>query len=252
MEHPSYNYKMTIAYDGTQYNGWQVQPNTPRTIQAVLLSTLKTVLRQDVILIGAGRTDTGVHALGQIAHFKINRVLDLYRILASLNGVLPYDIRIQGIELADPSFHSQYSAKGKTYHYHLCLQRFQNPFRRLYSHHVLSRIDIPLLRDAAHQFLGTRDFTSFANEAHSGACAKDAVRTIRRLDVVKEEEGVRLEFEGDGFLYKMVRNITGTLLEVAARKRRIEDIPALFNAKDRRQAGMAAPPHGLFLVEVHY
>jgi len=246
-----FNYKMTIAYDGTAYSGWQIQPNGI-SIQAQIEEAIKIIVRKDVKVIGSGRTDAGVHALGQIAHFHCDRDLDLYRFLGSVNGILPRDIRVKSIEEMPLNFHAQRSALGKVYHYHLYLENVQNPFNRLYSYHVHDKMDLELLRKAALLFIGSHDFTSFANEAHTGAAYSNPIRNLKRLDIVYEQGGLRLEFEGDGFLYKMVRNIVGTLLEVAKGKRPISDIEAIFQAKDRKKAGMAAPPHGLFLVEVYY
>jgi tRNA pseudouridine38-40 synthase len=241
-------YKLTIAYDGTHYAGWQVQANAV-SIQALIQQGLKTVLRHPVDLTGSGRTDAGVHAQGQTAHFDSEIDLDLHRLRISLNALLPPDIRIGKVEKVDADFHARYSAKSKIYHYHLHLDSVHDPFRKLYSYQVFGPCDLDRLRAAAKEFVGTHDFTSFANVKEE---REDAVRTIYRLDVVEQKGGVRLEFEGDGFLYKMVRNITGTLLEVAAGKRKPEDIRALFQLRDRREAGPAAPPHGLFLMQVHY
>lgn len=250
-EPPLKNYKMTIAYDGTLYSGWQVQPNAV-SIQSLLQDAIKTILRMDVTIIGSGRTDAGVHALGQTAHFKFPGDIDFFRFRGSLNGLLPRDIRVLHVEQVPLDFHAQYSAVGKTYYYHVHLNPVQNPFGRLYSLHVREKMNCDLLQKAAQYFVGEHDFTSFANEAHMGSAAKDPVRTIKRLDFIQEEGGFRLEFEADGFLYKMVRNIVGTLLEVSTGKRQIEEIPRIFEARDRRQAGQAAPPHGLFLVKVDY
>jgi tRNA pseudouridine38-40 synthase len=246
-----YNYKMTIAYDGTCYSGWQNQPNGV-SIQAKIEEAIKVVIKRDVKVIGSGRTDAGVHALGQIANFQCDCVLDLYRFIASLNGILPRDICLKLIEKVPLDFHSQKSALGKVYHYHLSLSNFQSPFKRLYSYHIKGKIDVELLKQGALLFVGTHDFTSFANEAHLGAAAVYPIKNLKRLDILEEEEGVRLEFEGDGFLYKMVRNIVGTLLEVARGKLHLGHIEAIFQAKDRKKAAMAVPPQGLFLVEVYY
>ena len=251
MEKPLKNYRMTIAYDGCKYSGWQVQHNAV-SIQSVIQDALKVILRNDISVIGSGRTDAGVHALGQVAHFKHNGDIDVFRCLGSLNGLLPRDIRILDLAEIPLNFHAQHSAIGKTYYYHIESGPVQTPFRRMYRWHVREKIDIQLLQETAKLFIGTHDFTSFANEAHKGCAAQDAVRTIFRLDLVPEEGGFRLEFEGDGFLYKMVRNIVGTLMEVATGKRNILEISSIFAAKDRRLAGEAAPPHGLFLVSVKY
>lgn len=245
------NIKLTISYDGTAYCGWQIQPNG-LTIQEILQTHVSTILRHPAIIIGSGRTDAGVHALGQVAHFHTSVTFDLSRFHRSLNALLPPDIRILHVEEAPEHFHAQYSAVGKTYHYHLHLDKVADPFTRLYRLHVREKIDLALLKQATQYFIGTHDFTSFANEAHRGSAAHDAVRTLTALDIIEQTGGVRLEFTADGFLYKMVRNITGILLEISSGKRPIEEIPKIFSAKDRRQAGKAAPPHGLFLMSVKY
>lgn len=245
-------YKLIISYDGTNYSGWQIQPNAS-SIQQHIQEALKKILhRERVILIGSGRTDAGVHAKGQAAHFHHTDLLDLNLLLLSLNGILPRDIRVKKAELAPSHFHAQYSAIGKEYHYHLYLERIMDPFRRLYCWHFSRQLNLELLKEAAACFVGTHNFTSFANESHAGSAAKNPVRTLYRLDVKEEPEGLRLEFEGNGFLYKMVRNIVGMVMDVAIGKRSIEDIEAVFKAKDRRQASLAAPPQGLFLMRVNY
>jgi tRNA pseudouridine38-40 synthase len=251
MDERKYNYKLTIAYDGSDYSGWQVQPNGV-SIQAKLEEAIAIIVRHNVKVVGAGRTDAGVHALGQVAHFHCDTALDLFRFLGSVNGLLPKDIRVKSIDSVPSDFHAQRSAVGKIYHYHICLDAVQSPFNRLYCYKVHEKIDLDILKKGALLFIGTHDFTSFANEAHTGAAHANPVRNLRRLDLVTEEEGIRLEFEGDGFLYKMVRNIVGTLLEAAKGKLSITDIEKIFQAKDRRRAGMAVPPHGLFLVKVFY
>lgn len=241
-------YKLIVTYDGTRYVGWQVQPNGV-SIQGLLEECLSTLLKEKIRVLGAGRTDAGTHALGQGAHFVTEKPLDHLQMLRSLNGMLPYDIRVIELKSVPDSFHAQYSALGKEYHYHLWLEPSLSPFLRLYRHHVPYQIDCELLQEAANLFVGTFDFATFANV---GSTVKSTVRSIYRLDVVKQEGGVRLEFEGNGFLYKMVRNIVGTLLEVASGRRRIEEIKVLLDKKDRRAAGIAAPARGLFLMKVHY
>lgn len=244
-------YKLIIAYDGTRYSGWQVQPHDT-SIQQTIQEAIGIILRQPISLIGSGRTDAGVHALGQVAHFKYETSIDLFRFLHSLNGLLPRDIRVKSIELANADFHAQHSAIGKIYHYHIYLDHIMDPFRRLYCWHLHHKLDRNLLSQAASQCIGKHDFTSFANEAHAGSAAKDPVRTLMRLDIVEEPGGLRLEFEADGFLYKMVRNIVGTIVEVAVGKKSLDDIATIFEGRDRRLAGSAAPPEGLFLVHVEY
>jgi tRNA pseudouridine38-40 synthase len=253
MENESmYGYKLTLAYDGTSYSGWQIQPNAP-SIQQHLQQVLQPLLHQkELAVIGSGRTDAGVHAKGQVAHFHFDEILDCNQLLYSMNGMLPQTIRIKTIEQVSPHFHARYSAIGKEYHYYLHLDRIMDPFRRLYCWHVRSQFDIDQLYMAANCFIGTHDFTSFANEAHAGSAARNPVRTLQRLTVKSIEGGVCLEFEGNGFLYKMVRNIVGTLVDVALHKISVEAITHIFAAKDRRQASRAAPAQGLFLMHVKY
>ena len=244
-------YKMTLAYDGTHYGGWQVQHNAV-SIQVLVEQAISTVLRTFTTVIGAGRTDAGVHAQGQIAHWESHQSCDLFRCLRSFNALLPPDIRILKIEETSSDFHARYSAVSKEYHYHLYLDRIMSPFKRLYTHHVLYPIQLSLLQDAAAYFVGTHDFTSFANDAHQGCAATNPMRTLSRLDIIPQEGGIRLEFEGNGFLYKMVRTITGTLLDVSSGKIPLKDLPEIFSARDRRRAGSTAPPQGLFLMRVNY
>lgn len=245
------NYKLTIAYDGTNYSGWQIQPNST-SIQELIQNAVRTFLRQDVIIIGSGRTDAGVHAVGQVAHFKCDSEIDLFRFFGSLNGMLPRDIRVLSVEKAPLDFHAQRSAISKTYHYNLYLDRVQSPFKRLYSWHIHEKCDLILLKEAASYFIGKHNFSSFANEASEGCASRNPVRTIQQLDVVVDTHDLCLVFSADGFLYKMVRNIVGTLIEVSTGKRSIEEIPIIFKAEDRKSAGQAAPPHGLFLMHVDY
>lgn len=245
------NYKMTIAYDGTAYCGWQIQSNSI-TIQEIIQEIVSKISQKKILLIGSGRTDAGVHALGQVAHFRCLHIKDLARFQKSMNSLLPKDIRILHVEEIQDHFHAQYSAIGKIYHYHLHLDPALNPFNQTYSLHVKEKINLGLLQESALIFLGTHDFTSFANEAHQGSASRDPVRTLKRLDIIEQSGKIRLEFEGDGFLYKMVRNIVGTLLGVATGKYSKEELSFILAACDRRRAGQTAPPHGLFLMKVLY
>ncbi len=251
MDSPLLKYKLLIAYDGTRYGGWQIQLNSV-SIQALIEDALKIALRKETAVHASGRTDAGVHAKGQVAHFVTDAAVDLGLLLRSLNGILPDDIRILSVEEADPNFHARYSAVSKEYHYHIHLDWALDPFKRLYAYHHPYPLDIPLMQQASQAFIGTHDFTSFANEASKGSAAKNPVRTLTRLDFIPEPGGLRLEFEGNGFLYKMVRNITGTLLDVGRKKISPSAIPSLFDKKDRRQMSSAAPPQGLFLIKVNY
>jgi tRNA pseudouridine38-40 synthase len=244
-------YKLIIAYEGTAYHGWQVQPNGI-SVQAKVEEALAIILQEPIRITGSGRTDAGVHALGQVAHFKTQKTVDMNRILFALNSLLPKDIRVTSFEFLPQGFHAQHHAKSKIYRYHLYLDKVLNPFRRSFVWHKHAPFDQERLKQAIQQFLGTHDFTSFSNEAHKGVASRDPIRTIYRIDIIQEEGGIALEFEGDGFLYKMVRNIVGALVDCATGKRDPSDIPRIIQAKDRRLASMAAPPQGLFLVKVHY
>jgi tRNA pseudouridine38-40 synthase len=245
------NYKLTISYDGTGYGGWQVQPNSV-SIQSLIQKALMTILKEEIFITGSGRTDAGVHALGQVANFHSEKDVQIRSLHQSLNGLLPPQIRILEIVSVPETFHSRFSALGKIYCYHIHTDRILNPFTRLYSFQVFHKVDLSLLKEAISYFIGTKDFSSFANEAHKGSAAKNGVRTLQRIDITKESGGISLEFEADGFLYKMVRNITGTLLDICAGLIPISDIEAIFESKDRKRAGKTAPPHGLFLKKVHY
>jgi len=250
-------YKMVIAYDGTAYGGWQIQKNA-LSIQELIQKALSTILRAPVTVNASGRTDAGVHALGQVAHFTYPDSLDFFKLLRSVNALLPPDIRILSLSLASPSFHARFSSTGKVYHYYLYLDRIADPFSRLYSYHPPHLIDLSLLKQAAQHFIGTHDFTSFANNRRTPITG-DNRRTLQRIEFLEKGPWDRenkhmlcLSFEGSGFLYKMVRNIVGTLLAVCAGKIALEDIPRLLAARDRKIAGPAAPAHALFLIEVKY
>jgi len=245
------NYKITISYEGTHYCGWQVQTNQI-SIQEKIQCAMDVILRKKELLVGAGRTDSGVHAHNQVAHFQVEEELDQRVFLKSMNGLLPPDIRIIKIEEVPLTFHSRYSSKRKIYHYHICTTKFVSPFRHLYCCHNPKVQDIELLKEAAKYFIGEHDFTSFTNSAAEGSAAINPVRTIYRLDVVEEKDGIRLEFEGNGFLYKMVRNISGTLIEIALGRLSVQEIPGIFESKNRSNSGRAAPAKGLFLADIKY
>lgn len=247
----SYNYCLTIAYEGTEYAGWQVQPNG-LSIQQLVQDALALLVKHRVHLTGSGRTDAGVHAQAQMAHFKSEQELDLRRLLYALNGLLPHAVRVKKVQVVPEHYHARYSALSKEYHYHLHIDPVMDPFHRLFRWHLKGPMDRPLLQEAASLFLGTQDFTTFANSAHEGSAARNAVRTLYRIDVIDQPGGVRLEFEGNGFLYKMVRNITAMIVEVGQRKQVLERIPELLAARDRKLAPPTAPAKGLFLVRVNY
>lgn len=245
------NYKLLIAYDGTPFHGWQVQ-NNAESIQELIQKALTLILREPTKIIGSGRTDSGVHALGQVAHFHTEIDFMPFRVLGSLNGLLPPEIRILALDEVSPTFHAQHSAIGKIYRYHISLNPVLSPFIRGRCWHIPYNVSLQEMIRASRKLLGTHDFTSFANEAHEGSAAKDPVRTIQRIDFLENNGELSIEFEGDGFLYKMVRNIVGTLVEVGSGKIQAEEIEEILAKKDRKAAGASAPPQGLFLVKVHY
>jgi len=239
-------YKITISYDGTNYCGWQTQPNEI-SIQEKIQDALETLLKTRPNLTGSGRTDSGVHALGQVAHFDAEKEPSL----KSLNALLPKDIRITKIQTVPDTFHARYSALGKIYQYHIHTLPHHSPFTELYSHQA-QNLDLDILKKGTELFVGKRDFTSFANEAHRGSAKNNPIKDLRRLDLIHEGHVLILEFEGDGFLYKMVRNITGTLLDIALKKLPLDSVQKIFDAKDRSKASAVAPAKGLFLKEVIY
>lgn len=244
-------YRLAIAYDGTHYGGWQVQKNS-LTIQEVLQKTLSKLLNQPIRIAGAGRTDAGVHALEQIAHFEVPEHIDQKKLFAGLFGCLPKDIRVLRIEEVPSSFHARYSAKQKTYQYRINPTGLVDPFERLYELTVFERFDIEPILEAIPLLLGKHDFTTFAHMATQGAASKDAVRDLYRIELIPKKEKLWIEFEGNGFLYKMVRNLVGLLLKVGSHKVSPLDIPTLLKAKDRRKAPQTAPAHALFLKKIEY
>lgn len=242
---------MTIAYDGTRFGGWQIQPNAV-SIQALIEEALLKILRCKTLIVSAGRTDAGVHACGQVAHFESSSDTNLGQLHRSLNGLLPTEIRILNIELVPSDFHARYSAKSKEYHYHIHTDLALDPFKRLYVYHYFGPLNIAEMEKGCQRLQGTHDFTSFANHASEGSAAKNPIKTLYRVQLCNEVGGIRIEFEGDGFLYKMIRNMMGTLLEIGKGNLSADFIPKLFDMKDRRLAPSAAAARGLLLVRVNY
>ncbi len=238
-------YKIKIAYDGTNYNGFQIQPNGI-SIQETVEKVLSKISSEKISITGSGRTDAGVHANGQVAHFNYKKQ---NLSLKSLNSLLPNDIRILSLEEASEDFHARFSAKEKIYLYHITTDKVQSPFERRYALHYTFPIDKEKMIASLHYFLGTKNFTSFANELLPH---KNPVKTLHELSLLKTKSGFILKFRGDGFLYKMVRNITGTLLDIARGKLDPHALPFIFEEKSRSFAGKTAPPHALFLESVLY
>jgi tRNA pseudouridine38-40 synthase len=240
--------KMTLAYVGTRYAGWQIQPAQP-TIQGILEDRLARLLQEKITLFGAGRTDSGVHALGRVASFTTLRSVPLDGLRRGLNARLPEDIRILETEPVADSFHARSDAKGKEYAYRYSRGEVTSPFRAPFVCPVRGRLDLEAMRRGAAAFEGRHDFTSLAP---SSLELEDRVRTIRSLRIEEEGDEVVLKVQGDGFLRHMVRTIAGTLLDIARGVREAGEVPRILAARDRRAAGPCAPARGLTLVQVFY
>ena len=243
------NIKMILSYDGTVFLGWQ-ESIDGITIEGILRKTLETIYQHPIVLQAASRTDRGVHAEEQVVNYTTEKKLDLNRLKFSLNQLLPKTIRIQEIKKAHETFHPTLEASGKEYHYHLCTSPVQSPFRRHFSWHITSPLNIDLMRKGAASFIGTHDFVTFCNAINS--MSKDTVRTLIRLEIIEEDSYLCFEIEGNSFLYKMVRNLVGTLVYLGMGKLSLNEVKTLLEKKDRKRAGMTAPAHGLTLKKVSY
>lgn len=241
------NYKITIEYEGTRYNGWQRQTSTPNTIQGIIEAAVKKVTNEDVEVNGSGRTDAGVHALGQIANFKTENEYE--ELSDSLNEVLPPDIKILSCERVNDRFHARLNAKAKTYVYKIDTGKKADVFTRRTVNHFNYDLDVDKMRKAAKKLLGEKDFKAFCSNRRT---KKSTVRTIYSIDIEKTGSLITFTYKGDGFLYNMVRILTGTLVEVGMGKIPVDDIDKIINSRDRGNAGMTLPPRGLTLVDVSY
>ncbi len=244
------NIKLTIEYDGTNYCGWQVQDNGP-SIQAEIEKALLAITGEKIRINGSGRTDAGVHARGQTANFTTESRVPAEKFSFALNSMLPRDIVIKDSAEVAPDFHARYSAIGKKYSYLINNSKFPSALLRNYAYHVdyCERLDIRKLRKAAEAFIGTYDFSGFMS---TGSKVSDTVRTIYDISVEHENELIRFNFKGNGFLYNMVRIITGTLLYTGIGRINPEDIKSIILSKDRGRAGITVPACGLYLEEVYY
>lgn len=242
-------YKAKIAYDGSGFAGYQIQPDA-RTVQQELMTVLKTIHKGEVVqVVASGRTDAKVHATGQVIHFDSPLNIPLSGWLKALNVLLPEDIRVHTIEDTDPSFHARYHTRGKTYRYKWDRSQIISPFTRNYMVHVKQRPDVNQMKMAAEAILGTHDFSSFC-AANTGVV--DKVRTVRRLEFEEYGEELHMVIEGSGFLYNMVRIIAGTLMEVGTGRRAASELAEIVGAADRNRAGKTAAAHGLYLENVEY
>lgn len=240
------NIKLILEYEGTDYHGWQVQPDR-RTIQGTIEESLARLLREKAVLVSAGRTDAGVHALAQVAHFRTDSDLPVVRIERGLNGLLPEDIAIREVEEMPLSFHARFDARSRRYRYRIARRRRAIERRLLWVVHA--DLDVARMQEASVGLIGAHDFTSF--------CAASSESDTRICEVTEcrwEQEGeeIRLEIEANRFLHNMVRVIVGTVVDVGRGKLAPEDVAQILQAKDRRRAGRTAPARGLCLVRVNY
>lgn len=243
------NIKLTISYLGTPFLGWQKTKMGP-SIEEALEKAIAQILREEVQLQAASRTDAGVHAEGQVVNFLTAREIpDLRKLQRSLNGVLPKEISVLAIEEMEADFHPTLDNCGKEYHYFICNGQVQLPFHRHISWHFPYPLDLTLMNLAAHELTGTHDFSAFCNE--NALSARDGVCTIDKVEVISlPDDRLRISVRGHNFLYKMVRNLVGTLVYVGCGKIALADIKSILTSGDRTKAGVTAPAHGLFLKEV--
>nr|MBI3612674.1 tRNA pseudouridine(38-40) synthase TruA [Nitrospirota bacterium] len=241
-------FKLILEYDGTGYAGWQRQLGQP-TIQATLEDAIEKVTQTHIAVIGAGRTDAGVHALGQVVSFRSDKPLTPRDWRRALNAHLPSDISVQAAESVSDDFHARYSAKTKQYEYRILNQPERPALERNRVWHIYGPLNLDTMRQAAACLIGKQDFASFQGHPTD---TKDTICDVQRVDLVQEGPLVRIQFLGDRFLKQMVRAIVGTLVEIGQGKRPPQAMQEILAAKDRRSAGYTAPPQGLYLVRVDY
>ena len=242
------NIKLVIEYDGKEYKGWQKQPDR-LNIQGEIEKALETITSEKVELIGSGRTDAGVNALGQVANFKTNSKLQIEKFPYAINSLIKKSIRIKLAEEVDENFHSRYTCKRKTYQYTIDNSEQGTAIYRNMRYHFPIRLNESKMNEAVKFLIGTYDFKSFKA---SGTSSKSSVRTIYDAKVWREEDLVKIELTGNGFLYNMIRIIAGTLLEVGEGKHEPIDVKKILDAQDRNKAGKTLPASGLCLMRVEY
>lgn len=243
------NFKIVIQYEGTRYQGWQKQKNVQNTLQGRFEALLSKMAGAPVEIAASGRTDAGVHAYGQVANFHMDTAASCQELMEQINRYLPEDVAVISCEEVAQRFHSRLNAKEKTYCYRVLNSRIPHVFDRRFVYQVTEKLDVDAMRRAAAYLVGTHDFKSFTSAKKS---KKSTVRTIYSIDIRKEQDEIRFWFRGDGFLYHMVRILTGTLLEVGKKERPADDMERILAAMDRQEAGALAPAQGLALMEVGY
>jgi tRNA pseudouridine38-40 synthase len=244
----SVNIKLTVEYDGTHYHGWQVQP-TGETVQAVLEKAVSTVLGRPTHVIGSGRTDAGVHALGQVANFLSDTELEPHRVQRALNALTPDDVTIKTVEIVPDSFHARRDGRSRIYEYRILNRPSPSPFLLKFAWHVHDPLNIALMREAITCLGGEHDFSAFRA---AGCDAVHPVRTIYRASLNPRDELLVFTVEATAFLRHMVRNLIGSLVEVGRQQRTPQSFAELLQSRDRTKAGIKAPARGLFLMEVKY
>lgn len=242
------NYKIILSYDGGRFEGWQKQQGR-LTIQETVEECISNICHEKIKVIASGRTDAGVHALGQTANFHTSHKQEAEKFMRQCNEMLPEDIRILSFEAVEETFHSRYDAIEKTYCYTIDTRERPSVFTRRYAYSLPERLDIQTMEKAAEQLVGVHDFRSFTSDKRKD---KDTIRKLKNIEIVKENIYLKMYFTGEGFLYHMVRILAGTLIEIGMGKKNVEEIPEIFQAKNRFHAGFMAPAHGLMLVEVNY
>ena len=242
------NIKLTIEYEGKDFNGWQKQPNK-LNIQGTIEQAIKSITGEDVELNASGRTDAGVHALGQVANFKTNSHIPIEKFAIAINSKLKRSIVIKKAEEVDERFHSRLSCKRKTYRYIINNSEEGSAIYRNLETHIPQKLDVDKMKEAVKYFEGEHDFKAFKA---SGTSSKNSVRTIFEANIYQKENRVYIELTGNGFLYNMVRIIAGTLVEVGIGKIEPKDIPEIIKEGKREKAGKTLPPNGLYLVKVMY
>ena len=242
------NYQIRLQYIGTRYSGWQIQKDR-QTIQGCIIKTLHQITGETASIIGAGRTDSGVHAMGQVAHFKLSKMIPTTKLKSSLNGILPWDIRIQQVKHVHANFHAQKDAFKKRYEYRIYNGRILSPFLHGYVHHTRARLNLEAMQQSMQYLKGSQDFSSFAATATQ---VKNRTRTIFLSQIINRGNHIRYQVEANGFLYHMVRNIVGTLVMAGQGKILPDYVPTILAARNRSTAGPCAPPDGLYLTTVEY
>ncbi|MFH1779200.1 MAG: tRNA pseudouridine(38-40) synthase TruA [Candidatus Omnitrophota bacterium] len=242
------NIKLIIEYDGTNYAGWQIQKNA-KSIQGTLESALKRIIGEKVRLVSCGRTDSGVHAEGHVANFKTNSKISLVNLQRGLNSILPKDIVIKEAKEVPLDFNSRYDAKSKVYRYTILNRSYPQALYRNYFYYVPYKLGLNLMRREAKCLVGKHDFKSFQAADKK---KRSSIRTIKKLNIKRKGDLIEIEIEADGFLYNMVRNIVGTLIEIGRGRFKAGSMKKILKAKNRDLAGPTAPAKGLCLVEVKY